>query len=129
MSCSAFAGNDCLSKLMTKWRSLANFEQTPFSRFTRLPIAEPQLNPDDRPLKVLLAVSNPSDLGGSEDDDPDQPKLAAINVEQEISSFYEAVKNINDIEITIIPGRTGVSDELKTKLTQRKFTGAKFTLV
>ena len=116
-------------KIDDKWRSLANFEQTPFSRFTRLPIAEPQLNPDDRPLKVLLAVSNPSDLGGSEDDDPDQPKLSAINVEQEISSFYEAVKNINDIEITVIPGRTGVSDELKAKLTKPNRAGARFTLV
>lgn len=103
-----------------KWRSLANFEQTPFSRFTRLPIAEPQLNPDDRPLKVLLAVSNPSDLAGS-DDDPDAPKLAEIKVEQEISNFYEAVKDIGDIEITVMPGRTGLSEELKKKLTAPKF--------
>lgn len=102
------------------WRSLANFEQTPFSRFTRLPIAEPQLNPDDRPLKVLLVVSNPSDLGG-DGDDPDTLKLAEINVEQEISNFYEAVKDIADIEVSVMPGRTGISDELKAKLKAPKF--------
>ncbi|MGH9802935.1 MAG: CHAT domain-containing protein, partial [Blastocatellia bacterium] len=95
------------------------FEQTPFSRFTRLPIAEPQLNPDDRPLKILLAVSNPSDLASSEDEDA--PKLAEIKVEQEVSNFYEAVKDINDIEISIMPGRTGLSDELKKKLKPPKF--------
>lgn len=103
-----------------KWRSLANFEQTPFSRFTRLPIAEPQLNPDDRPLKVLLVVSNPSDLAGS-GDDPDVPKLAEIKVEQEIANFYEAVKGINDIEISIMPGCTGISNELQKKLKPPKF--------
>ncbi|MEK7830244.1 MAG: CHAT domain-containing protein, partial [Acidobacteriota bacterium] len=103
-----------------QWRSLANFEQTPFSRFTRLPIAEPQLNPDDRPLKVLLAVSNPSDLA-EPGDDPEAPKLAEIKVEQEIANFYEAVKDIGDIEISIMPGRTGLSDELKKKLKAPKF--------
>ncbi|MBS1786971.1 MAG: CHAT domain-containing protein [Acidobacteria bacterium] len=102
------------------WRSLANFEQTPFSRFTRLPIAEPQLNPDDRPLRVLLVVSNPSDLG-DDGDDPDALKLAEINVEQEISNFYEAVKDIADIEVSVMPGRTGISDELKAKLKAPKF--------
>ncbi|MFN0112443.1 MAG: CHAT domain-containing protein [Blastocatellia bacterium] len=102
-----------------QWRSLANAEQTPFSRFTRLPIAEPQLNPDDRPIKVLLAVSNPSDLSNPEDEDA--PKLAEIKVEQEISNFYEAVKDIGDIEVSIMPGRTGISDELKQKLKPPKF--------
>ena len=103
-----------------QWRSLANFEQTPFSRFTRLPIAEPQLNPDDRPLKVLLAVSNPSDLA-SADEDSDAPKLAEIKVEQEIRNFYEAVKDISDIEVSVMPGRTGISEELKAKLKAPKF--------
>ena len=52
-----------------KWRSLANFNRTPFSRFTRLPLPDPRLDNDDRPLKVLVAISNPKDLGGSESTD------------------------------------------------------------
>ncbi len=103
-----------------KWRSLANFDQTPFSRFTRLPIAEPPLAADERPLKVLLAVSNPSNLADL-NDDPEAPKLAEIKVEQEINNFYEAVKDIGDIEISIMSGRTELSEELKAKLKPPKF--------
>ena len=77
-------------RLDDQWRSLANFEQTPFSRFTRLPMAEPQLNPDDRPIKVLLAVSNPNDLADS-DDDPEAPRLAEIKVEQKAGKWAPVV--------------------------------------
>lgn len=106
-----------------KWRSLANFEQTPFSRFTRLQFGETQLNPDARPLTVLLAISSPSDLSPSRDanvvvetDDSEEPGLTAIKVEDEVRTFYEAVKDIPDIEVSVMPGQTGISDELKALL-------------
>ncbi|MDX2039912.1 MAG: CHAT domain-containing protein [Acidobacteriota bacterium] len=106
-----------------KWRSLANYEQTPFSRFTRLQFGETQLNPDARPLTVLLAISSPSDLlppreanAPIETDDSDEPGLTAIKVEEEVRAFYEAVKDIPDIEVSVMPGQTGISDELKKLL-------------
>lgn len=107
-----------------KWRSLANYEQTPFSRFTRLQFGETQLNPDARPLTVLLAISSPSDLlPPRETNDPGQPAddsgeagLTAIKVEDEVRAFYEAVKDIPDIEVSVMPGQTGISDKLKKLL-------------
>ncbi|MBL8189968.1 MAG: CHAT domain-containing protein, partial [Acidobacteria bacterium] len=107
-----------------KWRSLANFEQTPFSRFTRLQFGETQLNPDARPLTVLLAISSPSDLlpprdadaPPTEADDSEEPGLTAIKVEDEVRAFYEAVKDIPDIEVSVMPGQTGISEELKALL-------------
>jgi hypothetical protein len=107
-----------------KWRSLANFELTPFSRFTRLQFGETQLNPDARPLTVLLAISSPSDLLPPRDtnaapveaDDSEEPGLTAIKVEEEVRAFYEAVKDIPDIEVSVMPGQTGISDELKKLL-------------
>lgn len=107
-----------------KWRSLANFEQTPFSRFTRLQFGETQLNPDARPLTVLLAISSPSDLlpprdpktPPSEVDDSEEPGLTAIKVEDEVRAFYEAVKDIPDIEVSVMPGQTGISEGLKALL-------------
>lgn len=108
-----------------KSRSLANFEQTPFSRFTRLQFSETQLNPDARPLTILLAISSPSDLAQPRDenspvvaanDDSDEQVLTAIKVEQEVRTFYEAVKDIPDIEVSVMPGQTGISDELKRLL-------------
>lgn len=84
---------------------LANWELTPFSRFTRLPIPEPQLDRTDRPLRVLMAVSNPADLGDLEGE------LAAIDVKGEIISFCEAMREIQDITVTILPGQTGFKKE------------------
>ena len=107
-----------------KWRSLANYEQTPFSRFTRLQFGETQLNPDARPLTVLLAISSPSDLAPPRDPNaPNEPvedaaeqSLTAIKVEEEVKNFYEAVKDIPDIEVSVMPGQTRISDELKKLL-------------
>lgn len=91
-----------------KWRSLANFNQTPFSRFTRLPLPEPRTDTDEtrsRPLKVLMAVSNPGNLA-------DLPgELAEVEVETEIRDFYEAVKHFPEVFVTFVPGRTGIKDQ------------------
>ncbi|MDQ3009417.1 MAG: CHAT domain-containing protein, partial [Acidobacteriota bacterium] len=91
--------------LDNQWRALANFSQTPFSRFTRLPLRDPEPGTGDRPLKVLMALSNPKDL-------TDLPgELAEVEVEQEIKNFYEAVKDFPEVFVTFAPGRTGIKDE------------------
>ncbi len=95
---------------------LANWELTPFSRFTRLPIPEPQLDRSDRPLRVLMAVSNPADLSELEGE------LAAIDVKGEIINFCEAMKDVQDITVTILPGQTGFAvKDLPAELRLSKF--------
>lgn len=95
---------------------LANWELTPFSRFTRLPIPEPQLDRSDRPLRVLMAVANPADLDELENE------LAPIDVKGEIISFCEAVKDVGDIKVTILPGQTGFKmEDLPAPLRLSKF--------
>ena len=87
------------------WRALANFNQTPFSRFTRLPLRDPEPGTGDRPLQVLVAISNPQDLA-------ELPgELAEVEVEKEIKNFYEAVKDFPEVFVTFAPGRTGIKDE------------------
>jgi hypothetical protein len=90
--------------LDNQWRALANFNQTPFSRFTRLPLRDPATGTTDRPLKVLVAISNPQDLA-------ELPgELAEVEVEKEIKNFYEAVKDFPEVFVTFAPGRTGIKD-------------------
>jgi hypothetical protein len=91
--------------LDNQWRALANFHQTPFSRFTRLPLRDPETGTQDRPLKVLVAISNPQDLA-------ELPgELAEVEVEKEIKNFYEAIKDFPEVFVTFAPGRTGIKDE------------------
>lgn len=102
--------------LDNQWRALANFGQTPFSRFTRLPLRDPAPGTEDRPLKVLMAVSNPQDLA-------ELPgELAEVEVEKEIRNFYEAVKDYPEVFVTFAPGRTGIKDKaLLAELTAPRF--------
>ncbi|HKE05260.1 MAG TPA: CHAT domain-containing protein, partial [Blastocatellia bacterium] len=91
---------------------ISSADLTPFSRFTRLSMAEPGAI-KDRPLRILIAVSNPTNL-------PDG--YVGIEVEKEIESIADALANVDDIAVTIMPGRTGVkSDSLREKLRQLKF--------
>src|SRR5262245_32237697 len=91
---------------------LASAELTPYSRFTRLSKAEPGVI-KDRPLKILVAVSNPTNLPVG---------YAEIKVEEEVESIADALANVDDIAVTILPGRTGVKSEtLREKLRQLKF--------
>ncbi|HKQ76446.1 MAG TPA: CHAT domain-containing protein [Blastocatellia bacterium] len=86
---------------------LSSADLTPFSRFTRLSKAEPGAI-KDRPLRILIAVSNPTKL-------PDG--YVGIEVEEEIESLADALANVDDIAVTIMPGRTGLkSDRLLEKL-------------
>src|SRR5262249_52204550 len=89
--------------------ALLSGELTPFSRFTRLSRAEPGAI-KDRPLRILIAVSNPTNL-------PDG--YVGIDVEAEIESVADALANVDDIAVTIMPGRTRVkSERLREKLRQ-----------
>ena len=91
---------------------LSSAELTPYSRFTRLSKAEPGAI-KERPLKILIAVSNPTNLPAG---------YAEIKVEEEIESIADALANVDDIAVTILPGRTGVkSDKLREKLRRLKF--------
>lgn len=91
--------------LENQWRALANFDRTPFSRFTRLPLRDPRPGASDLPLKVLFAISNPQDLTDL------SGELAEVEVEKEIKCFYEAVKDFPEVFVTFLPGRTGIKDE------------------
>src|SRR5215470_584302 len=99
-------------ELNGKQVALSSADLTPFSRFTRLSRAEPGAI-KDRPLRILIAVSNPTKL-------PDG--YVGIEVEEEIESIADALANVDDIAVTIMPGRTGVkTDRLREKLLQLKF--------
>ncbi len=91
---------------------LSSSDQTPFSRFTRLSKADP-VAIKDRPLKILIAVSNPTNLPAG---------YASIEVEEEIESLADALSQVDDIAVTIMPGRTGLkSDQLREKLKRLNF--------
>ncbi|MCG3161100.1 MAG: hypothetical protein JMDDDDMK_02218 [Acidobacteria bacterium] len=91
---------------------LSSAELTPYSRFTRLSKAEPSAI-KDRPLRILIAISNPSNLPAG---------YAEIKVDEEVESLADALTDVDDIAVTILPGRTGVkSDKLRDKLRHLKF--------
>ena len=84
-------------------------ELTPFSRYTALEIGAPQ-HVTTRPVHVLFAVSNPAGLPAG---------LAALDVEQEIRTIHEALGDLNrdnEMRVTVLPGHTGLSSELRSQL-------------
>src|SRR5215470_11191295 len=86
---------------------IASGELTPFSRYMRVSKAEPKAI-KNRPLKLLFVVSNPTNLPTG---------YAEIKVEKEIENIVESLANVDDIAVTVLPGRTGVkSDHLREKL-------------
>ena len=88
---------------------LATSTLTPFSRFTGLEIAEPD-PVRERPVRLLVAISNPKDLPSG---------LFAIEVEREVENLVLALGDLRRnsvIQVTLMPGRTGLSAELRAKL-------------
>ncbi len=82
---------------------------TPLSRYTSLEIREP-LPITETPLRLLVVVANPLNLPGN---------LAPANVDLEIENLRRAVSDLrrqNQIQVTILPGRTGLSPALRAKL-------------
>lgn len=85
---------------------------TPFSRYTGLGIAEPQAV-GSRPLKMLLAIANPSNLQSDYG-------LAEVRADEEVANLRPALERLQankQLEVTILPGQKGLeatfSDELK----------------
>ncbi|MBN2007676.1 MAG: CHAT domain-containing protein [Anaerolineae bacterium] len=90
---------------------LATLSTMPFSRYFGLEAAEPE-PAAQWPRQMVFAIANPSDL-------EEKLSLAPIQVEQEIRSLLEALDNplrTGQLHLTIMPGRTGLSDELRADL-------------
>ena len=76
---------------------------TPFSRFTALD-EEPPPPLDERPVRVLIAVANPSGL--------ERWSLPAVAVEQEVANLWAGLSSLPDpasLRVAVLPGRTGLS--------------------
>jgi hypothetical protein len=88
---------------------LTTSARTPFSRYTSLSLPEPEPLAGD-PVRLLFAVANPRDL----------PKtMHPVDVEDEIQSFHQALGELglsNRFQVTILPGRTGLSPHLLRQL-------------
>jgi HEAT repeat protein len=82
---------------------------TPFSRYTGLEIPDPQPI-TDRPIRFLFAIANPNNLPAS---------LKPIPVEEEVASLRQALESAirrGEVQVTILPGRSGLSPDLRAKL-------------
>lgn len=93
---------------------------TPFSRYTGLEIPEGEVV-REHPLRFLFAIANPSDL---------PPTLSPIDVERELELLRHALGDLQQtgqVEVTILPGRTGLSQDLRSRMTAEGYkilTGA-----
>ena len=88
---------------------------TPFSRYTGLEIPEPQPI-TTRPIRLLVAISNPHNL--------EERGLSPIDVEQEMEDMRHALDNLRrggQIQVTLMPGQSGLSAELRTALTEEGY--------
>ena len=88
---------------------LTTSTQTPFSRYTSLETPEPP-PVTERPIKMLAAISNPLNLPGG---------LAPANSEVEIENLRRGLGDLrktNTVQVTILPGRSGLSPELRSQL-------------
>ncbi len=90
--------------------------QTPFSRYAGLEAAE-STPITARPIRMLVAIANPDDL----------PRLGmtSIDVEQEVSALIAALGGLQrtgQLRVTLLPGRTGLSDAARARLEQAGYT-------
>lgn len=82
-------------------------QRTPFSRFTETDFGLDKLA--TRSVRVLFAVSNPTEL----------PGLPPIDVDEEIRAMHGAVGDLRSrdrVAVTILPGRSGVAADLRQAL-------------
>ena len=94
--------------------SLTASALTPFSRYTSLEIREPD-PVTETPIKMLVAVSNPTGLPGD---------LKPANVDEEVETLCRALSELKTqgkVEVTILPGRTGLSPDLQKRLEQEGY--------
>jgi hypothetical protein len=97
------------------WVPASTAGDTPFSRYRALPTAEPRAIAT-RPVRILLAVSNPTNLPGG---------LQPIEVAEEIETLrqaFRAAAATDDVDVTVLPGRTGLPPELVGSLEADGFT-------
>lgn len=95
---------------------MTTIAQTPFSRYTGLDIAK-AVPITARPIRMLIALSNPKDLVDE--------GLAAIDVENEIAALVSALGNLRtteQLEVTLLPGITPLGDELRARLERDGYT-------
>jgi hypothetical protein len=93
---------------------LAASADTPFSRYigSAAPSAQPV---SERPVRLLVAVSNPKGLPSG---------LADISVEQELLNLRNALGELSrqgQIAVTVLPGHTGLGAEVREQLEQAGF--------
>jgi WD40 repeat protein len=82
---------------------------TPLSRYTSLEVREPP-PVADTPIRMLVAISNPLNLPGG---------LAPANVDVEIDNLRRSLSELKKqgkIDVTLLPGRTGLSSTIRAKL-------------
>jgi formylglycine-generating enzyme required for sulfatase activity len=90
---------------------LATATQTPFSRYFGINAADP-MPVAERPLRMLVALANPDGLPTS---------LAPVRVEEEVSALWQAMgewQGLQQVQITVLPGRTGLSSALQATLAE-----------
>ncbi|MGQ0600513.1 MAG: nSTAND1 domain-containing NTPase [Anaerolineales bacterium] len=88
---------------------------TPLSRYTSLEAREPAAIADT-PIRMLVAVSNPLNLPGG---------LSPANVDVEIDNLRRALSELKkqgQVEVSIMPGRTGLSSTVRGKLEAEGYT-------
>ena len=89
---------------------LATSTRTPFSRYTAMEAATPPPL-RERPVRLLYALSNPSNLRAE--------GLRPIDVAQEIEAFRQALGDLRRnrlVEVTILPGRQGLAPAQRRRL-------------
>jgi hypothetical protein len=89
---------------------------TPFSRYTGLEMPEPE-PVTTRPIRLLMAISNPYDL-------QERLGLSPINVEQEIENLrptLDVLRRGGQVQVMLMPGQSGVSAELRAQLEEEGY--------
>lgn len=90
---------------------LATSALTPFSRYVGLETPEPQ-PVTARPLRFLVAIANPLNLG-------EDLGLSPIQVEDEVENLRQALGDLRrggQVQVTLMPGRSGLSSPLREQL-------------
>jgi len=90
---------------------------TPFSRYTGLGISEPQPT-ESRPLRMLLAIANPSDLESGYG-------LKAVDPDKEVVNLrpaLDALQANKQLKVTILPGQQKLNQKLHAELIAAGYT-------
>ena len=90
---------------------LAITPSLPFSRYIPIQSIDPDLS-DDTTLRLLIAFANPTGL-------PDD--LKPVNVEKDLAKLLDQLTPLvltRRFKLTVIPGRTGVSEDLRKRLAE-----------